>query len=421
MKLHILVFGTLKALSSLVNCMDAPVHHVCHPSQQEAQSLLFEGARTGSLVMVSAAIGHGADVNARNLRNGTALHFAANNGNIEVLRELLRRGAHVDAQDHNLLTPLIVAAYRGHQPVVQELLDHDANFNKIDNQNRTALYAAAYNGHQPVVHQLMEAGADEGISDFDQVSPLHAAAYFGHNEVVQELLSQGVDCDCTTIHQKTPLIFALQRGYKQTARLLVKFGAQLPPEDSELYDTLRNFFAHQPLNLAAAYGDMEVADNLLKGKKSHDIQEAILYAVGQRRMNLVHLLLGHGANPEIALHHAELILNRTTLTYNQRVAYGSIQEQAANRRSLREQTIRQGSLFNPELIHFECLPLEVREPLAQAALLASLRSGNIRGVERALPHISLAEITNQITEPHTHRRNFSLYALLAAYCINLMS
>lgn len=417
MKIPFFIITATMSLGQL--CMDRPdsnQHFI-----KDAERLLFHGARMGSLDLVRSALSQGANVNARNHINATPLHFAAHSGHLEIVRELLYRGASVDVQDNNLLTPLILAAYRGHQLIVEELLARGADLNTTDNQARTALYAAAYNGHHSVVHLLMEAGADEDMSDFDHVSPLHAAAFFGHDAVVQELLSRGVNCEGLTIHKKTPLTFALQRGYEHVVHLLVKFGAELPSKDSPLYDVLRTFFKNEPLNFAAVCSDTSAAEKLLQSKEHYDKDEALLYAISQRRINLVHLLLGHGANPEIALQHTELLLHRTFLSHDERVDYDLIQEQIFHRLSLRQQAIRQRSLVNPELIQFECLPLELREPLAHAALLASARSGNILGAANALHHISLTQMAQQIMGPRAQRKNFSLYALLTVYCINLMS
>jgi ankyrin repeat protein len=55
----------------------------------------------------------GADVNAKNAKGETAMHFAASNGDLGVLKELLEAGAEVDIKSSIGQTPLFWAATAG--------------------------------------------------------------------------------------------------------------------------------------------------------------------------------------------------------------------------------------------------------------------------------------------------------------------
>jgi outer membrane protein assembly factor BamB len=66
---------------------------------QAANELLWEAARAGDVARITAALGKGADVNAKSRYDVTALIFAAGSGRLEAVKLLVARGADVNAQD----------------------------------------------------------------------------------------------------------------------------------------------------------------------------------------------------------------------------------------------------------------------------------------------------------------------------------
>lgn len=76
---------------------------------------------------VSRALEQGADVNAKDEGNNTALNLASQAGHAEVIKRLLAAGADVENKDSGLgLTPLAYAAVHEHYEVAQLLLAHGA-------------------------------------------------------------------------------------------------------------------------------------------------------------------------------------------------------------------------------------------------------------------------------------------------------
>src|SRR6476661_3997873 len=67
--------------------------------KQELNDQLFEAVRKGDVAAVTAALDHGADVNAKFRYGTTALFKAAERGNADVARVLLDRGADVKVKD----------------------------------------------------------------------------------------------------------------------------------------------------------------------------------------------------------------------------------------------------------------------------------------------------------------------------------
>ena len=97
-------------------------------------------SRYGTAEAIEEAIRAGADVNAVNQHQETALHLAAyQNNDPQVIRVLIENGANVDARDMEDGTPLMAAATWGKAGNIQALLDGGANVELFNNRWRSAV------------------------------------------------------------------------------------------------------------------------------------------------------------------------------------------------------------------------------------------------------------------------------------------
>jgi ankyrin repeat protein len=87
------------------------------------------------------------------------LIIAAARGDLAAVKQSIAKGADVNARDKGDLTALRAAAQNGHVEIVQVLLAEGANVNAITTTDWTALKIASKQGHQNVVEQLIKAGA----------------------------------------------------------------------------------------------------------------------------------------------------------------------------------------------------------------------------------------------------------------------
>ena len=108
----------------------------------------------------------------------------------------LKAGAEVDAKDMRGMTPLHWAA---HEKVVEALVARSGPTAKSP-LGRTPLTWAAYNGHEQAVEALLKAGADIDAKDSYIMTPLHWAATEGHEKVVEAPLKAGAEVDAKTPH-----------------------------------------------------------------------------------------------------------------------------------------------------------------------------------------------------------------------------
>jgi Ankyrin repeats (many copies)/Ankyrin repeats (3 copies) len=121
-------------------------------------TLLHAASYHGPVDLVRLLLQHNADVNARNNRNETPLHHAAQ---AEVARLLLEHGAFVDAQSGSHKTPLYQASELGHRDVVRVLLEHGAVVHIRGEKDQTPFQVATSNGHVEVAQLLSEHGAEK--------------------------------------------------------------------------------------------------------------------------------------------------------------------------------------------------------------------------------------------------------------------
>lgn len=95
--------------------------------KQELNDQLFEAVRKGDVAAATAALDHGADVNAKFRYGTTALFKAAERGNLEITKLLIERGADLKVKDTFYgATPMSWALDGKHTAVVRLLLEKGA-------------------------------------------------------------------------------------------------------------------------------------------------------------------------------------------------------------------------------------------------------------------------------------------------------
>jgi len=242
----------------------------------------------GDAGSVRLLLERGADPNARNDANASALMYAVDD--VEKTRLLLEQKADANARSDEGQTPLLIAAMRpGSTAVVKLLLDHGADASAEGPGGRTALTSAALAADTDLIHALLSAGAKMSplplaqaaragcaacvdaliplakkddlsnalasaaqISDFRTMRMLHehgggasanllsSIALAPDNfpqDLVQSLIDQGADVSAKTRMGGTILDLARLQGDTPLVHLLVKAGAkesagagQDPPE-----------------------------------------------------------------------------------------------------------------------------------------------------------------------------------------------
>jgi hypothetical protein len=186
---------------------------------------LLDAAAVGDADRVAAALQRGADIEARDDHERTALLLAATHDHVGVANVLITNGADPNALDDRHDTPWLVtgvtgsvamlevllpsepdltirnrfggvsvipASHRGHVEYVRRVVQTDIDINHVNDPGWTALLEAVILGdggerYQQIVQILLDAGADPTIADLDGVTPLEHARAKGHEAIVSIL------------------------------------------------------------------------------------------------------------------------------------------------------------------------------------------------------------------------------------------
>jgi Ankyrin repeats (3 copies) len=175
---------------------------------------LMMAAYKGDLREMERLINNGADVNARNDVNNTAIHFAAGatpiqnqkyRGSPEAVAYLIEHGADVNAQNNTKITPLMDAVINDNLESLKILIAHGADVNKVSKYNETALSMAIIRTtsaaplepepficrYRDIAIELIQHNADPNFRDFTGFTPLQAAEKYHQDGLIKELKDHG--------------------------------------------------------------------------------------------------------------------------------------------------------------------------------------------------------------------------------------
>jgi ankyrin repeat protein len=215
--------------------------------------------------MIQLLLKAGADPDSPNPDGETALHLVARAGNVDAAKLLLHAGAHVDARERfGGQTPLMWAAARRHPEMVELLAAKGADVNA-----------------RSLIRDYQRVATAESRAKFldrGGFTPLLYAARENCRECVDVLLKHKVDGDLPDPSGMSPMTIAMMNGNWDIAKRLIEAGADVNEWDS---------FGQAPLHVAI--GNMHSRSN---GNPLD--QDRPNKATGGE---IVQLLVERGANP----------------------------------------------------------------------------------------------------------------------------
>uniref|UniRef100_A0A673K3Z1 Ankyrin repeat and SOCS box protein 2-like n=1 Tax=Sinocyclocheilus rhinocerous TaxID=307959 RepID=A0A673K3Z1_9TELE len=202
----------------------------------------------------------------------------------------------INKQTNKSQTPLLLAVSRKHVSCVEHLLEQGADPN-LANDDASALFEASKNGHAEAVEILLSKRADVNITNKTGLLPIHVAAKNGHDSIVAMLIprTSKVKVRCSGI---SSLHFAAENNRDNVLETLIEAGydvnAKMSDDWSKMYEDHRS----TALYSAVANRNIEAATMLLDAgaDPNLDIFNPLLVAVRKGSMEMVTLLLKHGAN-----------------------------------------------------------------------------------------------------------------------------
>ncbi|MBN2072161.1 MAG: ankyrin repeat domain-containing protein [Candidatus Krumholzibacteriota bacterium] len=221
------------------------------------------------------------------------IHFAATVGNIEIARILLDAGADVDAGDSDNSTALGIAAMRKHHEMVRFLLEQGADVNHRDRKADTPLSFACYRGNDEMVQILIDSGADLYFRNPHGETMLHYACQRGLPALAAHIVANGTDLETQSINGGTPLAYAAGSDNTEIVRMLLENGANPNPPVKKGDVT--------PLIFTTWRDAVESARILLENganteTRGYQGKTALMNAADNCSMEMASLLIEHGAN-----------------------------------------------------------------------------------------------------------------------------
>lgn len=260
----------------------------------------------------------------------TPLHWAVRANDLNTAQSLLKAGANPDAANRYGVTPLSLAATNASAPLIQALLAAGAH------PTSSILMTAARTGNAEAVRMLIARGADANAreSSLGETALMWAAAE-NHPQAVRALIEHGADPNArsdkleyakdrfglegvTTILPRgswTALMYAARQGALESARTLAEMGADLNVADPDGTTAIQLAILNGHFDTAAMLAEKGADPNIADVTGMAALYAAVdmntlgeIYGRPGRKstdklsgVDLIPILLAHGANPNAAL------------------------------------------------------------------------------------------------------------------------
>ena len=294
----------------------------CNALDSYNRTALINASVSGYDDIAKLLIEEGTDVNIQDKAGATALMYTARNTNYEMVEFLLKNGADVNIRDTAGETALYYSIEHnsfGQKnetenaiKILNLLIKYGADVNTKNDEGTSLLdvsyrISESFDKNKEMFKILVENGFDlesrikADRSDYDY-TPLMIAVYKEDYDMVKYLLDKGANPNTANNEKKTALMIANDDGNFDISKLLIQQGANINAQDEDGYTTLMN---------AALIGDYEMVKFLLENganinTKDNDGNTVLYYNIrydhyGKEEMlenakKIFNLLIKYGAD-----------------------------------------------------------------------------------------------------------------------------
>eukprot|EP00090_Calanus_glacialis_P006188 TRINITY_DN14856_c0_g1_i1.p1 TRINITY_DN14856_c0_g1~~TRINITY_DN14856_c0_g1_i1.p1 ORF type:complete len:604 (+),score=165.54 TRINITY_DN14856_c0_g1_i1:579-2390(+) len=163
----------------------------------------------------------GADLQAEDKHGWSVLHYAVRYGNETILEFLLNRGADIHAKEKRGWNVLHIAARNGQSDKARLLLENEIDVHEYQSQGWNALHLAVRYGQPDTISTLLEYGININ-ADNGGWTALHLAALNGHMDIVSILLNKGANSAILNRDGKMALDIARDEEHERIAAIIIE-------------------------------------------------------------------------------------------------------------------------------------------------------------------------------------------------------
>jgi len=196
---------------------------------------------------------------------------ASHYGHLNLVEYFIQQGANIDAEDEYQRSALSWASYADRTDVARYLIEKGADVETFENGGKTPLIYTSMNGNLDLVMLLINAGADVDSSDYRDTTPLMYASREGHLDIVRYLIQQDASVDSVNVRGYRPINLAFIGGHMDIVIELLRNGARTDNLSRNELTTLRDILDTTDINVRIK---KNISSKLLNGRYGHISKKA---------------------------------------------------------------------------------------------------------------------------------------------------
>lgn len=269
------------------------------------QSALALAAFSGRLEIVKLLVEKGAEINPKNPKAKTALASAVTQGNGDIAKYLLEKGAKMGP---DILADALQYPAKAKPDMIQLLILNGANVNAKSSQSlggTTALIWAVDKDYIDIVKLAIQKKADMNIFDKNGMTALMVAVKQGKVEMTKLLIENGANLNSIG-GQGSALMIATEKGNTEFVNLLIEKGADV---------NLAKQWGETALIIAVEKDNLAMAELLINKGANVDAKKgngetSLMRAANYCKIDMVKLLISKKADANVIDKNGQTALNK---------------------------------------------------------------------------------------------------------------